>query len=55
MAFLLLIAVIVGQASIEERFDRAVGLQKQGSFKEAEAEYRAILVENPNYDPNGSV
>jgi len=37
------------QSAIEERFDRAVGLQKQGSFKEAEAEYRAILVENPNY------
>src|SRR5438552_3237251 len=37
------------QSAIEERFGRAVGLQKQGSFKEAEAEYRAILVESPNY------
>ena len=36
-------------ADTAERFNRAVELQRQGALKEAAAEYKALLVANPNY------
>ncbi|HEU4388075.1 MAG TPA: tetratricopeptide repeat protein, partial [Blastocatellia bacterium] len=35
--------------SVETRFNRAAELQRQGAWKEAEAEYRAIIAVSPNY------
>jgi tetratricopeptide (TPR) repeat protein len=36
-------------ADTSARLSRAVELQRQGALKEAAAEYRALLAENPNY------
>ncbi len=51
----LLVLILTGQApaqhspDITARFNHAVELQRSGAFKEAEAEYRAILKEDPAY------
>ncbi|HEY3130424.1 MAG TPA: tetratricopeptide repeat protein [Acidobacteriota bacterium] len=36
-------------ADVVARFNHAVGLQRKGALKEAEATYRAVLQEDPNY------
>ena len=45
----LLVAGDGTQSSIEELFNRAVTLQREGNLKEAESEYRAILARKPDY------
>jgi len=52
MPWSLLLLVLLHAAPQEEitaRFNHALELQKKGDLKEAEAEYRAILADAPNY------
>ena len=53
MAFLLFLALFSSAQDLSAdtlaRFSRAVELQRQGAFRDAEIEYRAVLALNPGY------